>query len=41
LGDAYLEDLTPQRLERWQAPIVADRRLSNRTRAKSSRCSSA
>jgi integrase len=33
-GDAYLEDLTPQRLERWQAQLGADGRLSNRTRVK-------
>jgi integrase len=33
-GDAYLEDLSTQRLERWRAQLGADGRLGNRTRAK-------
>jgi integrase len=34
LGDIAIEDLTPQRLERWQGQLGADRPLSNRTKVK-------
>jgi integrase len=34
LGDIAIEDLTPQRLERWQAQLGLDRPLSNRTKVK-------